>query len=67
MEIEPENEKRKKIMRFFGGGKLMLSQMDKFQHWVASKDVARAKMLGLFGLTPFKLTPIKHLIVKEFL
>ncbi len=41
--------------------------MDKFHSWVASKDVAWVKMIGLSGLTTFKLTPIRHPIVKEFL
>jgi hypothetical protein len=45
MEIELENGRRRKIMSFFGGGRLMFSQMDKFQHWVVSKDVAWEKMI----------------------
>jgi hypothetical protein len=45
----------------------MFSQMDKFQRWVASRDVAWVKLIGLFGLTTFKLTPIRHAIMKEFL
>jgi len=31
METKSENEKRRKIVSFFGGGKFMFSQMDKFQ------------------------------------
>jgi hypothetical protein len=67
MEIEPENERRMKIVSFFGGSRFMFSPMDKFQCWVVSKDVAWTKMIGLSGLTTLKLTPIKHLVVKEFL
>lgn len=67
MEIKIENKKRRKIMSFFGGRRLMFSQTDKFQRWVANKDVAWANSIGLFGLTTFKLTPIKHPVVKEFL
>jgi hypothetical protein len=66
MEIKPKNERRK-IMTFFNRGSLMFSQMDKFQCWVASKDVAWAKKIAFFYLTTFKLTPIRHPIVKEFL
>jgi hypothetical protein len=65
MEIKLENER--KIVSFFDEGRLMFSHMDKFQHWVAIKDVAWAKMIGLFDLTTLKLTPIRHLVVKEFL
>jgi hypothetical protein len=67
MEIELENGRRRKIMSFFGGGRLMFSQMDKFQHWVVSKDVAWEKMIRFSSLMTLKLTPIRHLVVKEFL
>jgi hypothetical protein len=67
MEIESKNEKRRKIVSFFGGNRLMFSLMDKFQCWVASKDVAWEKMIRFSSLTTLKLTPIKHLMVKEFL
>jgi hypothetical protein len=67
MEIELKNERRKEIVSFFGGGRMMFSQMDKFQCWVASRDVAWAKMIRFSGLTTLKLTPIMHIVVKEFL
>lgn len=67
MEIELENERRRKIMSFFSGGKLMFSQMDKFQHWVVSNDVAWEKTIRFSSLMTPKLTPIRHLVVKEFL
>jgi hypothetical protein len=67
METKSENEKRKKIVSFFGGSKFMFNQMDKFQCWVANMDVTWAKTIGLFGLMTLKLTPIRHPIVKEFL
>jgi hypothetical protein len=66
MEIKLKNERRK-IMSFSGGGRLMFNQMDKFQHWVASKNVMWAKMIGLSSLTTLKFTPIRHPMVKEFL
>jgi len=54
-------------MSFSGGGRLMFNQMDKFQHWVASKNVMWANMIGLSSLTTLKFTPIRHSMVKEFL
>ncbi len=54
-------------MNFFGGGRLMFSQMDQFQHWVVSKDVAWEKTIRFSSLMTLKLTPIRHLVVKEFL
>ncbi len=45
----------------------MFSQMDKFQRWVASRDVTWVKLIGLSGLMTFKLTAIRHPIIKEFL
>jgi hypothetical protein len=67
METKPKYEKKKNFVSFSSGCRLMFSHMDKFQCWVATKDVAWAKMIRLSNLTTFKLTPIKHPIVKEFL
>jgi hypothetical protein len=53
-------------MSLFGKGRILFSQMDKFQCWVVSQDVMWACIIKLFGLTTLKLLPIQHL-VKEFL
>jgi hypothetical protein len=45
----------------------MFSQMDKFQRWVTSKDVAWSKSIRLAGLMTFRFMPIEHLVIKEFL
>ncbi len=66
MEIEIVNERRKKIVSFSNGGRLMFNQMDKFQHGT-KQDIAWAKLIGLSDLTTLKLTPIMHLVVKELL
>jgi hypothetical protein len=66
METELENERRRKNVSFFDGGRLMFSHMDKFQCWATSKDEAWSKLIRLAGLTTFKLTPMKHLVIKDF-
>jgi hypothetical protein len=65
METKLENKRRRKNVIFFSGGRLMFNQMDKFQCWVANKDVAWAKSIGLANLTTLKLTPIKHPIITQ--
>jgi hypothetical protein len=67
METKLENEIKRKIVSFSNGCRLMFSDMDKFQCWVVTKDVTWAKTIRLSDLTTFKLTPIKHPIVREFL
>jgi hypothetical protein len=66
MEIELEIGRKQNIISLFGGGWIMFNQMDKFQCWVASRNVTWAHIIGFSSLMTFKLTPIRHL-VKEFL
>lgn len=66
MEIKLEMEKKRILVSLFDMGRILFSLMDKFQHWVASEDIARAHTIRLSSLTTLKLMPIQHL-VKEFL
>jgi hypothetical protein len=65
--METKLEKKRRRIFFSSGHRLMFSQMDKFQCWVINKDVTWAKSIGLFGLMTFKLTPMRHLVIKKFL
>lgn len=58
METKLETKKKRVIMNLFDKGRFLFSQMDKFDYWVASRDVAWACILGLSNLTTLKLTPI---------
>ncbi len=66
METKPEIKRKRNIISLYSGSRIMFSQMDKFQCWVACRDVTWTRMIGLCGLMTFELTPIQHL-VKEFL
>jgi hypothetical protein len=63
----PKSARWRTSVSFFSWGRFMFSQMDKFQHWVASRDVAWAKLIGLANVKTFKLMPIKHPVIKELL
>lgn len=65
METELEIKRKRNIISLYSEGRIMFSQMDKFQCWVACRDVAWTHTIGLCGLMTLKLTPIQHL-VKEF-
>jgi len=52
-------------MSIFGKNDLFI-EMDKLHRWIAGRDVACAKEVGIGGLFSFELIPI-YLLVKEFI
>ncbi len=46
--------------------KFIFTKMDKLHRWIARKDVAWAKQIGVGGILSLEFTPIRPL-VKEFI
>jgi hypothetical protein len=54
------------VVTFFGKGRIIFLQMDKFQWWIIRKDVEWAKHVVIFDIFSVQLNLI-WLLVKEFL
>jgi hypothetical protein len=50
------------VVTFFGKGKIIFAKMDKFQRWIAGKDVEWAKHVSIFGLFNIQFSPVRPLV-----
>ncbi len=48
-EVEGEKKRGKMLMTLKGRGKIVFTQMDKFERWVRGRYVHWAKLIGVFG------------------
>jgi hypothetical protein len=57
-EIEGEKKRGRLLLTLKGRGKVVFTEMDKFERWVKRRDFHLAKQVGVFNFLSIWLTPI---------
>lgn len=65
-EVEGQKKRGRVVVSLRSRGKIVFSEMDKFERWMRGRDVCQEKQVGIFGFLNIWFTPIQPL-VKEWL